>query len=199
MHARRRSTPARRMKTLCVEENIIWWERGAARIDVFRFVSVAAVTSLKRKFLKNCHDLSDLWKRSKNRCYSIEEEDVLRSVSAATTSLKNKFLEIAMISLISEKDPRTDAVALKKKMHSDQSKAMFNETTFKSLLYSWNVLELWYMKVGVWGSVNGRMCIFSVIIRCTLCLGKDCICGTKFLLPILLTVLLSSFVICTLG
>jgi len=54
---------------------------------------------------------------------------------AATTSLKSKFLEIAMISLISEKDPRTDAIALKKKMHSDQSRAMFNETTFKSLLY----------------------------------------------------------------
>jgi hypothetical protein len=56
------------------------------------------------------------------------------SVTAATF-LKSKFLEIAMISLISEKDPRTDAIALKKKMHSDQSKAMFNETTFKSLLY----------------------------------------------------------------
>jgi len=32
-HAKRRSTPAKRMKTLCVEKNIIWWERGAARID----------------------------------------------------------------------------------------------------------------------------------------------------------------------
>ncbi len=32
-HAKRRNTPARRMKTLCVEENIIWWERRAARID----------------------------------------------------------------------------------------------------------------------------------------------------------------------
>jgi len=38
---------------------------------------------------------------------------------AAATSLKSKFLEIAMISLISEKDPRTDAIALKKKMHLD--------------------------------------------------------------------------------
>jgi hypothetical protein len=37
----------------------------------------------------------------------------------AATSLKNTFLKIAMISLISEKDPRTDAIALKKKMHSD--------------------------------------------------------------------------------
>jgi hypothetical protein len=38
---------------------------------------------------------------------------------AAATSLKNTCLEIAMISLISEKEPRTDAKALKKKMHSD--------------------------------------------------------------------------------
>jgi hypothetical protein len=38
---------------------------------------------------------------------------------ATTTSLKNTFLKIAMISLIFEKDPRTDAIALKKKMHSD--------------------------------------------------------------------------------
>jgi hypothetical protein len=53
----------------------------------------------------------------------------------AATSLKNTILKIAMISLISEKEPRTDAIALKKKMHSDQSIAMFNETTFKSLLY----------------------------------------------------------------
>jgi hypothetical protein len=49
--------------------------------------------------------------------------------------LKNKFLEIAMIFLISKKNPRTDAIALKKKIHLDQSRAMFNETTFKSLLY----------------------------------------------------------------
>jgi hypothetical protein len=49
-----------------------------------------------------------------------EEEDPFRSVSvAAATSLKNTFLEIAMISLISEKAPRTDAIAMKKKMHSD--------------------------------------------------------------------------------
>jgi len=38
---------------------------------------------------------------------------------AAATSLKNTFLEIAMISLISEKAPRTDAIAMKKKMLSD--------------------------------------------------------------------------------
>jgi len=38
-----RNTPARRMKTLCVEENIIWWKRGAARIDCCcsRLVGVA--------------------------------------------------------------------------------------------------------------------------------------------------------------
>jgi hypothetical protein len=47
-----------------------------------------------------------------------EEEDSFRSVAAAT-SLKNTFLEIAMISLISEKAPRTDAIAMKKKMLSD--------------------------------------------------------------------------------
>jgi hypothetical protein len=49
-----------------------------------------------------------------------EEEDSFRTVSvAAATSLKNTFLEIAMISLISEKAPRTDAIAMKKKMLSD--------------------------------------------------------------------------------
>jgi tRNA A37 threonylcarbamoyladenosine synthetase subunit TsaC/SUA5/YrdC len=49
-----------------------------------------------------------------------EEEDAFRSVSvAAATSLTITFLEIAMISLISEKAPRTDAIAMKKKMHSD--------------------------------------------------------------------------------
>jgi hypothetical protein len=37
---------------------------------------------------------------------------------ASATSLKNTFLKIAMISLISEKDPRIDVIALKKKMHS---------------------------------------------------------------------------------
>jgi hypothetical protein len=38
---------------------------------------------------------------------------------AAATSLKNTFLKIAKISLISEKEPRTDAIAMKKKMHLD--------------------------------------------------------------------------------
>jgi hypothetical protein len=56
----------------------------------------------------------------KSLLYLSLQEDVFKSVSiAAATSLKSKFLEIAMISLISEKDPRTDVIALKKKMYSD--------------------------------------------------------------------------------
>jgi hypothetical protein len=55
-----------------------------------------SINIFEKHILKNCYDLSDLWKRS-----------------------KNTFLEIAKISLISEKEPRIDAIALKKKMHSD--------------------------------------------------------------------------------
>ncbi len=62
-----RNTPARRMKTLCVEENIIWWKRGAARIDYCcsRLVGVAYRTLGKPNCLTDVEVLfvTLLWRR----------------------------------------------------------------------------------------------------------------------------------------